>query len=176
MPSRDVGKKIQRIPAGLQGFFELKGERLPSDLGDQLGAHLELVQWYLETAPSEHLVATVNAVGIAFFAPAAFVVPNGEVWYLSQASVLTAPLAATTLAGAALAVRRNTPTVSTNVVIGTSPPAVVGAAGATSRALSTLNRPIFLLPQDQLGWYVHTLTGAPIDTVELQAIITRLLL
>ena len=73
---------IQRIPQGLQGFLELKGEQLPSPLSEQLLAQLDLRKWYLETN-SEIVVTPQVALATGNQTYTDFTVPNTEWWHLS---------------------------------------------------------------------------------------------
>lgn len=74
---------IQRIPQGLQGFLELKGEQLPSPLSRELFAQVDLRRWYLETN-AEIIVAPPQAMAAAGYQQfTEFVVPSTEWWHVS---------------------------------------------------------------------------------------------
>jgi len=86
--------KITRLPVGLLDFLGTKNDgRNPALLSETVAPTLELADFYLADR-WEILVETgLNAVGTANVSTAT-VVPVGQVWYVKQFGVSTAPLGA----------------------------------------------------------------------------------
>lgn len=101
---------IQLIPPGLTGLLQLKQTgRLPSDLLGDVSPVLELRDWYMQSRQLQDfglfgvIPATAtfasNTNGFKAFqvGGAAFLVPQGQVWYVEQMTVIAALAAADTI-------------------------------------------------------------------------------
>jgi hypothetical protein len=98
MLQREGKGPIQRIAQGLLGFFQLKDQGNPAVLSDLLQGTLELRDWYFETSTTVPAVSTVsipaNSSGWFAFTTNPLVVPQNEIWWVSNFTVYCAlPLA-----------------------------------------------------------------------------------
>lgn len=143
---------MQVQPRGLLSFLQIKNEaRSPSALDEKLLATLDLSTWYLETN-SEVVEDVSQTVPIGINGSGTFpalVVPPQQCWYVSQFLVSFTAGAGATVTGGRSAAYVRFGAARTTVQVGEAV-----TLAATLRDHSVFARPLFLQPDDALGWSV----------------------
>lgn len=151
---------INQLPRGILSLLGLQaGGKYPSRWGEQYDPVFDLLYWFVQ-ANSELLQQTIAPTvtsSAAYLAPSALVVPAGEIWAITQASVDV-----TTGAGDSMTCY---PAVATS---NADPMSMGGASafvfGASVRGLVPLLPPLqnvlLLLPQQSLNIIITAITVA----------------
>jgi len=80
---------VQRIAAGLLGFFQLKDQGNPTVINDDIAPSIELLDWYLRSActvvpATSNVTIAPNTLGFVDFTGNRLLVPQNEWWYCER--------------------------------------------------------------------------------------------
>lgn len=174
MKEREPKGPVQRIAAGLLGFFQLKDQGNPTVIGDMLQGVLELKDWYLETASEIPVVSTRSLATLSsgFFGfnagGGAIVVPQDEWWYVENFTVYAGLPAATETLSLAPALRYTT--ASQDFILGAPSRAVTGG----NQAVAALAEKFWAPPGSELGAFIVQAASATTLTLVGAIRFTRL--
>lgn len=149
---------IQSIPEGLLSFFQLKNQgRNPHELGQVVQPDFEMRDWYFASR-AVVTTATVNVIAgtlnfYEFTAPVGgLVVPNTELWYIVDYSLIVGLAAGETLYATAAYLAPN----GTGTFVVGAANQVTGVASMIFRA----DRSFFMPSGHKLGLFVTSTAGA----------------
>lgn len=165
MPDILTPPTLNKIPQGLLGFLGIKsGGRYPDSLGSQLVPVADLLLWYANTN-REYVRTGINVAALA--QTTFFTVPNGEYWYVQNASFVTSALTAgQTFAGKIC----STDAAGLRTLIWSDDV----PARTAGEVFATHTDGFFLQPGDTLGIYTTQLAAGPIVTPILAVAFSRL--
>jgi hypothetical protein len=141
---------VNRQPTGLLGYFGIKnGGKNPQSLSETLLPQLDLLDWYLNTAPQFATTTGTIAAGANVITVAP---PAGEAWHVTHYGVWADTGVGDTI-GALFVVRFNyTNTITIPVTDSTN-------AVASTTTVRALRDPQWLMPGESLGFGAWTVVG-----------------
>lgn len=141
---------VNRQPTGLLGYFGIKnGGRNPQHLSEELSPGLDLLDWYLNTAPQFAQTAGTTAAGVSAITVSP---PQGEAWFVTHYGVWCDTGVGETV-GALFIIRFD---FTNNVTIPVTDSINCPASSTTVRALGG---PQWLMPGEKLGYGAWTVVG-----------------
>jgi len=157
---------VGNVPRGLLALLDATAfGNAPPSLAEQIIPTLDLRELFLLNRPEviTGSIANVNAIGDVT-TPTQFQVPVGELWYVWSLTVNALTLAGQTLSYApALYFLGNSQTVGEYVTSG---------PGESWKTL--IKAPFWARSQSRLLIHVSRITGGPVVTTDLNAVVTRL--
>lgn len=148
---------IQRVPVGLTDLLGLRATGdSPHVIGQEIRGSIDLLDLYTAYRVEFLQGSTANVAALGFLTSSIGPVPNGEMWVVYQIGYYSAAFAAATDCRFAGSLQRQG---ISNPMPFTETFSVTTAGQAAAGVL--FPRPIVMMPRDQIGVTIASITGAP---------------
>lgn len=161
---------IQRVAVGLTDLLGLRATGdSPHQIGQEVRATLEMLDLYTAYRVEFLQGATANVAALGFLTSSIGAVPNGEMWLVYQIGYFSGAFAAATDCRFAGSLQRQG---VSNPMPFTDTFTVTTAGQAAAGVM--FPRPIVMMPRDQIGVTIASITGAPGVGITCNIYFTRL--